>query len=300
MPKLEKVPNMSEQAARDLYLDLLMKSLVNWIYLEHEKSLKKPTRVNYKKAFKRIIQNPSQFPFRRLGNKALRTLKLVRKDVPKTYNLEQRRLEGRDWSPVAHTMIGLERLKNIKKCAEIVFQDGVEGDFIETGVWRGGACIFMRGLLKAYNDTERRVWCADSFEGLPKPNPEKYPADMKDIYEFFAQLAISKEIVQQNFARYGLLDEQVKFLKGWFSDTLPTAPIEKIAILRLDGDMYESTMDALQNLYHKIEVGGFIIIDDFQLEPCRMAIEDFRKSVSDDGPIEQIDWASAYWRKNKM
>lgn len=74
-------------------------------------------------------------------------------------------------------MVGLKRLDNLQYCVETVLRDGVEGDLIETGVRRGGSCIFMRGILAAYGDTTRKVYVADSFEGLPAPDPGKYPAD---------------------------------------------------------------------------------------------------------------------------
>jgi hypothetical protein len=86
-------------------------------------------------------------------------------------------------------------------------------------------------------------------------------------------------------------------LKGWFSDTLPKAPIERLAILRLDGDMYGSTMDALNALYSKLSPGGYCIIDDFHLDGCRKAVEDFRRDHSITAPIQEIDWAGRFWRK---
>jgi hypothetical protein len=83
------------------------------------------------------------------------------------------------------------------------------------------------------------------------------------------------EEVKKNFEKYNLLDNNVKFLKGWFKDTLPSAPIESLAILRLDGDLYESTMDGLINLYSKLSKGGFIIIDDWGAFPaCKQAVKD--------------------------
>jgi O-methyltransferase len=117
---------------------------------------------------------------------------------------------------------------------------------------------------------------ADSFEGLPKPNAEKYPKDAEDDHHTLSNhLAISLESVQENFKKFNLLNDQVKFLKGFFSETLPTSPIEKLSILRLDGDMYESTMDGLVNLYPKLSVGGYILIDDWGLQPCKDAINDY-------------------------
>jgi len=208
------------------------------------------------------------------------------------------RAEGRDWLPDADTMIGLKRLDNLQSCIEEVLREGIPGDLIETGVWRGGACIFMRAILKAYGDTLRKVWVADSFEGLPKPDG-RYREEVGDTqWQWSDGLAISVDQVKANFARYGLLDDRVCFLKGWFKDTLPTAPITKLAILRLDGDMYSSTMDSLVSLYPKLSVGGYVIIDDYgAIEACRQAVDNFRKSTRIESPMIQIDWTGAYWKK---
>ena len=215
-----------------------------------------------------------------------------------TYQPEVREI-GSDWPSVAHSMIGNRRMSNLRRACEDVIAERIPGDFIETGVWRGGACILMRAVLKAWNITDRCVWVADSFEGLPPPTPDKYPADRGDNSFEYRELAVSIEQVRENFAKYELLDAQVRFLKGWFKDTLPSAPIERLAILRLDGDLYESTMDALNALYHKVSPGGFIIVDDFILPKCRAAIADFRwaRGISED--IIDIDGAGVYWRKLK-
>ena len=210
----------------------------------------------------------------------------------------RKRREGLDWPAEAETMIGTLRLNNLHDCVRTVLAENVPGDFIETGVWRGGSCIFMRGALEAYNDPSRAVWLADSFEGLPRPNEDAYPDDRADIHWTHSELAISLEQVQANFARYGLLDDRVKFLKGWFKDTLPTAPIEQLAILRLDGDMYESTIQALETLYPKLSSGGFCIVDDYGAVPaCKSAISDYRQAQDINAPLHEIDWAGVYWRK---
>lgn len=205
--------------------------------------------------------------------------------------------EGRIWPPDAETMIGLRRLDNLQRCIQDVLRDQIPGDLIETGVWRGGAAIFMRAVLKAYGDANRTVWAADSFRGLPQPNPERYPADAGDRHWSFAELAIPLEEVQANFARYGLLDQQVRFLAGWFRDTLPTAPIARLAVLRLDGDMYESTMDALNSLYGKLSVGGYVLVDDFAMPTCRAAVDDFRATHGITEAIEPVDWSGVFWRR---
>ena len=214
------------------------------------------------------------------------------------FNVEDR-MNGKDWPLYAESMIGYKRLSNVQNCAVDVIENNVPGDFIETGVWRGGTVIFMRAVLKAFNVTDRNVWAADSFEGLPKPDPEKYEADKDDVFYTFDELRISQEIVQKNFQKYDLLDDQVKFLKGWFKDTLPTAPIEKLALLRLDGDMYESTMDALVSLYPKLSKGGYLIIDDWgSVAGCQLAVMDYRNKHGITEEIIPVDKDGVYWKKN--
>src|SRR4029079_10466490 len=123
---------------------------------------------------------------------------------------------GGIWPSRAHTMVGIPRLDHLRYCLETVLAEDVPGDFIETGAWRGGASIFARGILKAYGVTDRTVWVADSFEGLPPADRVKYPKEAMMNLHLERDLAVSLEQVQANFARYELLDDQVKFLKGWF------------------------------------------------------------------------------------
>ena len=208
------------------------------------------------------------------------------------------RLDGRDWPTEAETMIGMQRLKQLELACRQALAEGIPGDFVETGVWKGGASILMRAVLKAYGDPFRRVWVADSFAGLPAPDG-RYPQDEGDPHHTFRHLAISESEVRRNFERYRLLDERVRFLPGWFHETLPCAPIEKIAVLRLDGDMYGSTWDALTALYPRVSPKGFIIIDDYgAIERCRQAVEDFRAQHSISAPLTRIDWTGAWWRKD--
>lgn len=210
-----------------------------------------------------------------------------------------RRRVGGDWPSQAHSMIGQERMFNLRCLCEYAIVHDVPGDFIETGVWRGGASIMMRAVLAAYGVTDRKVWVADSFAGLPPPDAERYPHDAGDILYRAAQLAVSLEEVKRNFDLYDLLDDQVRFLKGWFKDTLHVAPIGPLAVLRLDGDLYESTMDALVALYDKVSPGGFIIIDDFALDMCRAAVEDFRAARNVREPIQEIDGFGVFWERKR-
>ncbi|GHH88750.1 methyltransferase MtfB [Streptomyces sulfonofaciens] len=207
---------------------------------------------------------------------------------------------GVDWPSVAHTMIGMRRLDNIEYCVRTALEEGVAGDFIETGVWRGGSCIFMRAVLKAYGVTDRSVWVADSFQGMPPAHSAEHAGD-RDLAadEHNALIAVDIATVRRNFERYGLLDEQVKFLPGWFRDTLPTAPVERLAVLRLDSDLYESTMDTLVHLYPRLSPGGFVIIDDYHIPVCAEAVHDWRTAKGVTEPIEDIDGLGAFWRKDK-
>ena len=250
----------------DLYLDLMKKCLINSIYAD----------ISY-------------------WHEGLNALA-----VSGTYNYNQNmREDGRDHPSVAHTMIGLKRLNNIQFCVEDVLKNNIPGDLIETGVWRGGATIFMRAILKTHKSTNRTVWVADSFEGLPAPNPKDYPADTGINLNSIPYLAVSLETVKANFKKYDLLDHQVKFLKGWFKDTLPHAPIRQLAVLRLDGDLYESTMDTLKYLYPKLSIGGYIIIDDFSIAPCRQAVADYRAKHNITEPIQNIDGWGVFWKRTK-
>ena len=204
----------------------------------------------------------------------------------------------------AVTMLPLVRLDNIRQCVERVLADGVEGDFIETGVWRGGGCIFMRGCLDAMGAADRIVWVADSFEGLPEPDAARtkeaafFHSPM--LQRGYQRMAAGLEEVQANFAAYALLSDKVRFLKGWFKDSLPTAPIERLAIMRLDGDYYESTMDGLNALYDKLAPGGFAIIDDYGEDlwtDCRQAVDEYRAAHGISAPLVRVDSKCAYWRK---
>lgn len=212
-----------------------------------------------------------------------------------------RRRTGADWPLNGTTMVGLRRLDHLQSCVEAIVRDGVEGDLIETGVWRGGASILMRAVLMSLGSEDRDVWVADSFEGLPRSRPSKYPADDgSDEHFVFDFLSVSEEEVRAAFERYGVLDERVRFLRGWFSDSLP--PLRgsrRWALLRLDGDMYESTIVSLESLYPDLSPGGFVVIDDYGAIPqCRQAVEDFRRANGISDEIETIDWTGVAWRRS--
>ncbi len=268
------------------YLELLKQTIVDL----HRCGFKEYRPIHYGRKLNLTVK-PLLNVFSKMEHKRL----VVCEEVVNTI---ENRMNGRDWPQYADSMIGYKRLTNIQDCVTDVLHNNIEGDLIETGVWRGGAVIFMRAILKAYHCTNRIVWAADSYEGLPKPDADKYVADTDDQHHTYDELKISLETVKENFRKYDLLDEQVRFLKGWFKDTLPVAPIKKLAVLRLDGDMYESTMDALTNLYPKVSKGGYIIIDDWgAVEGCKLAVLDYRKQNNITAEIVPIDLDGIYWKK---
>lgn len=205
----------------------------------------------------------------------------------------------------AISMLPIARIDNLRTCVEDVIARGVPGDLIETGVWRGGATIFMRAVLRAHGVTDRTVWVADSFEGLPEPDPDKFSIEAKThkgavMRKSYNHFAVGIDEVRRNFKAFDLLDEQVRFLKGWFKDTLPGAPIGALAVMRLDGDYFESTMDALTNLYDKLSVGGYAIIDDYGEDSwtyCRRAVDEFRQRRGIEEPMIRVDSKCYYWQR---
>ncbi len=283
------------------YLELLKKSLLNELYIENEARIVLVilNLINKRATGLADLRDVAQ-------QRALLDALALTKETGGAIMLPVANADGtvsnkgaRNFTELSHTMIGRPRLDNIQFCVETVLDEDVPGDMIETGIWRGGATIFMRGILAAYGITDRTIWAADSFEGVPPPtHPEDKGLDLSA--KVFPILAVSVDEVSNLFARYGLLDDQVKFLKGWFKDTLAPAPIEKLAVLRLDGDLYESTMDALGPLYGKVSPGGFVIVDDyFSCPPCKRAIDEFREVNKIDEKLSVIDGHSVFWRKRK-
>jgi O-methyltransferase len=277
------VPPAALDEPQRLYLDLLKRTLTRFVAGSSWQPVDRPMNPS-----KRLLFAPAS------AVAAMAGLRLARRA---SFDPALRR-EGRDWPADAETMIGLRRLDNLEATIVDVVRRGVPGDLVETGVWRGGAVIFMRGVLRALGDSSRCVWACDSFAGLPPPDARRYPKDTGDPHHTFANLSVSVDEVRANFERYGLLDDRVRFLPGWFRDTLPSAPIERIAVLRLDGDMYESTMVALESLYPRLAPGGYLIVDDYgAIAGCREAIEDYRREHGIGEPIQTIDWTGVYWRR---
>lgn len=211
----------------------------------------------------------------------------------------KRRFYGCDWPLHSPSMIGVKNMKILKDFVLDTIAREVPGDFIETGVWRGGACILVAYIYKILK-IDKKVFVCDSFEGLPPPDP-KYIQDSNDIHHTIPFLKISLEEVKQHFANFNVLNDNVVFVKGWFKDTLHVINNDKFSILRLDGDMYGSTIESLDALYHKLSLGGYCIVDDYGLEGCSLAIHDFRNkhTITEEIIITDESSKTAYWKKSK-
>jgi O-methyltransferase len=208
------------------------------------------------------------------------------------------RVSGRDWPLHALTMLGLQRLDDLQTCVESVVEDGVEGDLIEAGIWRGGASILIRATLDSLGADERTLWLADSFDGFPPPDPEGFPEDGGgDDLSRIGFLAAPLEQVRAHFARFGC-EQGVEFVPGFFNETMPRLRGRRWSLIRLDGDTYESTWLALECLYPDLSPGGYLIVDDFQfVSECQKAVDDFRRHHGIAEPLQEVDWSCVRWRR---
>jgi hypothetical protein len=267
------------------YLRLIKRALVNLLYPEHEIYIKEleangppGDRLEAQRAFRDVAQRHPDRLARLVAGKGDGLTRSVR---------------------FSHTMIGLARLENIERCAETLFTEEIEGDFLEAGVCQGGATIFMRALQHAHGQAHRRTWVVDSFCGLPpsgSPDDARYGLKLDEPN--VPTLACSEETVREHFARYDLLDEGSCFVAGWLAQSIPDAGIGRLALLRIDVDLYSSTSEALELLYPKLAPGGFVIIDDYgTLQCCADAVNDFRSRHGVAEPIVDIDRNGVYWRK---
>lgn len=211
------------------------------------------------------------------------------------------RLLNKAWgkmSPNALTMCGEKSIQQLIEALVTIQTEKIPGDFIETGVWRGGLPLIMRAHLHSVADTQRTVWLADSFQGLPHDSTDSKDQLAHTLLKPLGYLKTQRQEVEKAFEFFGLLDHQVKFLEGWFKDTLPSLNKVAFSLVRLDGDYYESTRDAITALYPNLSQGGYLIVDDFNLPlGCKRAILEYREQNQITEPMVKINRQAVYWRK---
>ena len=192
------------------------------------------------------------------------------------------------------TLLTKKQLDLIENCVLAVEKKGVPGDFIEAGIWRGGAVILMRALLKAYGIADRKIYAADSFAGIPKNASNRNdPVD-----NWSDRWVATLPEVRQNIERFGLLDDRIVFTVGFFADSLKTLAGKRFALIRLDSDSYDSVMTSLDYLYPMVSKGGVVIVDDWHLMGCRQAVLDYRTRHGIEEDILTYD-QNAYWLKQR-
>jgi hypothetical protein len=222
-----------------------------------------------------------------------------------------------------HTMIGTLRLDALQTIMEHLSNTGVAGDVIECGAWKGGAPIFMKGIVNALGEGQlKRVIVADSFQGFAAGQGTK-GKDSDGWAKMDFKVAGGAEAVNATFERYGLLDDGVVLLPGFFNDTLPgfsrtgraalpadATPEElaaaarrpphrfQLSLIRMDSDLYQSTMDVLTHLYPHMSKGGVVVQNNWQYTAARAATVEFRRMqglTNEKHPMHLIDMGSAYW-----
>lgn len=183
-----------------------------------------------------------------------------------------------------NTMVTPNRLNNLFELAEHCEEKNISGSFVECGVWKGGSAAVMAYVAKKYH-SKRKFWLFDSFAGLPEPTKKdglsarRYAAGkIEGKLEPINECVASVEEVKMLFNQLGINWVQVRIKKGWFQKTLPTSKKEigSIALLRLDGDWYESIKVCFDNLYNQVVVGGYVSVDDYwRWQGCHRAVDDF-------------------------
>jgi len=192
------------------------------------------------------------------------------------------------------TLLTKGQLDLVEKAVLAVEERGIPGDFLEAGVWRGGVIILMRALIDAYGIAERKVFAADSFSGIPK----NVRAINDPVDTWNDRWVASLDEVRQNIGRFGLLDDRIAFAVGYFSDSLKKLAGERFALIRLDSDSYDSVETSLEYLYPLLSKGGIVIIDDWHLPGCRMAVLEYRSQIGIQDEI-QVYEGNAYWVKQQ-
>lgn len=174
-----------------------------------------------------------------------------------------------------------------------VVEHEVPGDFVECGVYNGGSA---GALALALGGSQKHLWLYDSFEGLP-PTLE---VDGSEAPELVGHLVGSETLVRESMRVAGLTPERFTIRKGWFKDTFRERLPNKVSLLHIDADWYESVLLSLQTFYHLVSPGGLILLDDFgHWEGCREAFYDFVRACNIKPLLERVGHSQAYWIKDR-
>lgn len=194
-----------------------------------------------------------------------------------------------------YTICSYPRLRMLYQTVEIIVEKNIEGDVVECGTFRGGSAALM-GLTLNHLNSKRKLWLFDTFEGMPEPSPAD-PAFARHWTGMFrADLSEVKKLLKQCNTL-----ERCRIFKGLFQDTLHQAEIQKISILHIDCDWYESVKFCLEQLYDLVSVGGIIQFDDYgDLIGARRAVHEFLHSRSLPVDLRYIDFSGRQFVKPEI
>lgn len=281
------------------YLDLLKSILVNELYVELEAQL----LMSVLCSARNLVLDLEEFRAVRQDREFLGQLLSAKQEgetilLDTASDSDRPGVDGnlRNFTEFSYTLVGRKRLDHLQQCVEDILENEVPGDLLEAGVWRGGCCILMAAVLAAHGDSGRCVWLADSFAGLPasvRREDRDYAMDASRL----PVLAVPVEEVRNNLRRFGLLGDRIRFLPGWFEETLPDSDTGPLALLRVDCDLYSSTWTVLEALYPRLSGGAWVIIDDYGiLPPCKQAVDEFREQNGIAAELQPIDSHAVCWR----
>lgn len=191
-----------------------------------------------------------------------------------------------------YTFCPEEKLRNLHRLALRLHEQGVEGDIVECGTYRGGSAAILGTTLLP----KQHIWLYDSFAGMPEVSPNDGP----DAARYAGLGVASKADVQEILAKVHVASEQTTIREGWFADSFQLPLPEKVALLHCDADWYESVLLVLETFYPRVVEGGCIVLDDFGYwEGCREAFYAFCYKHNVRPLLERCSHDQAYWFKGK-
>jgi cephalosporin hydroxylase/glycosyltransferase involved in cell wall biosynthesis len=202
---------------------------------------------------------------------------------------------------LAPTTMGRAQLDRVGAAAVGALAAGVAGDFAEIGVGGGGGGALMRAVLHAHEVADRRVWVADRFLATATgartaTAPADGIADAPDLPPAVRRWASDINQVRDRFARFGLLDDRVRFLHGDPAETLVDSPIGALALLRLGEGLGTDAAIALELLHPHLSPGAEVIISGTADPEVDQAVDRSRARLGVTAPVERVDWNSIAWR----
>ncbi|MEM1032439.1 MAG: TylF/MycF/NovP-related O-methyltransferase [Myxococcota bacterium] len=251
-----------------------------------------------------ILEGPAAVPPRLSGRR--RQVVDVANRALARWNLEimraerfdlQRRLTGSSQPLKALTQMSRLRLRQLEAMVRFLVAEGIEGDVLEAGAWRGGSVIFLRATLDVLGAKDRTVWAADSFAGYPPPGPDAGPEE-RELYAQARYWTVTRTEIVQNLERYRCA-RGVEVLEGWFDRSLPEANLGPLAMVRVDVDGYEGVRAALEVAWPKLASGGFVIVEDVEVAGAYRAATDVRRASGVTAPWRETPGSprTVYWRK---